>query len=118
MVKEQIHNYTGHIIRILNREDDRIIKTFSKSGRVTRVSHRTEQKGFLLGVIPLGTTYVKNFYSEPPAYQEGVYYIVSHCFKAYFPNRLDILTCQEQVKNPDGSVKGCYILSNEIVRED
>ena len=71
-----------------------------------RLSTETAPAGALPNGVPLTkTTFLKP--EELPAYQDGVFYIVSQLVKYALPERADLLVPSVIVRNRFGKIIGC-----------
>lgn len=103
-----IRNYTPHAITVVDK-DHETIATFPPSGEVARVAVTRACVDVIDG-IPV----YEVFYGAPsplPAPQEGTYYLVSLLYKTACPQRTDLLSPGELVRDRDGVVIGCHGLN-------
>lgn len=97
----KIINLTPHAVTIGDR-------TIQPSGTVARVSQRNTPVGDFDG-IPL----VVGTYGDTvglPDQQEGVFFIVSALLRVANPNRRDIGSPADLVRNAEGQIVGCLAL--------
>lgn len=101
-----IHNYTPHRVVLLD-DDNNIIKGYVSEG-IARVSTEIIPEGYLGSV-----KFVSQKFGEVqglPEEKNNVLYIVSSMVKAALPNRQDLVTPAELVRDSEGNVIGCRSL--------
>tara|TARA_R110000796_G_scaffold114197_1_gene225900 strand:+ start:758 stop:1087 length:330 start_codon:yes stop_codon:yes gene_type:complete len=104
---EKIINKVPHPIYILD-EENRVLHTFPKSNGMIRLAQKTSLIGSILG-IPISQT----IFGEPdklPKYEKNIYYIVSNLVKTALPDRTDLLSPSNIVRNEEGAIIGCLSL--------
>lgn len=98
---KSIINLTPHAVTIGGR-------TIQPSGTVARVSQKNSPAGDFDGV-PL----VVGNYGDTvglPESQDGVFYIVSALLRVANPNRKDLGSPADLVRNAEGQIVGCLVL--------
>lgn len=97
-------NLTPHDIHLLGT-DGTVLEVFQASGKVARGN---EQRSFVKQVLNCRLSKVEyGNVQDLPEYQEGVYYIVSALLRASLPDRKDLWSPDEQVRDEAGRVIGC-----------
>ncbi|MBO0526673.1 hypothetical protein [Clostridium botulinum] len=100
----RIINYTPHDINIVS-QDGELIKTYSSKG-IARVSAKSLYKDTINEVDIFKTEYGK-VEGLPSEEKEGTYYIVSMLVKQACPNRKDLLSPSQLVRDSEGKIIGC-----------
>lgn len=100
---EKIINKVPHPIYILD-EENRVIAQFPKSNGMIRLAQETTVIGEI-NKIPITQTIFGKPEKLPP-YKKGVFYIVSNLVKTALPNRVDLLTPSNVVRNEEGTIIG------------
>lgn len=100
-----IINMTPHDITIVRPDNNIVIPA---SGRLARVSSRTETVGEIDG-IPVTTT-VFGEVEGLPAPKDGVVYVVSSLVAGRVPERSDVFVPNESVRDESGRIVGCKSL--------
>ena len=113
MSTTKIINLTPHTINVLD-ENKKPVITLPTSGAVARVSTTRQVVGHIItDTTPPATVWVSRVaYGEVvglPEYNQDsdVFYVVSSLVKAALPNRGDLLTPGELVRNEAGQPVGC-----------
>lgn len=104
-----IKNLTPHDVTICDPNSNEIIKTFTPSGTIARVSQKVNDI-CTVGKIPL--TY--NTYGEVtglPESRPNTYYIVSALVANAEPSRNDLLVPNESIRDDTGRIIGCKSLA-------
>jgi hypothetical protein len=107
MPNEKIINKVPHPVYILD-EEGRVMKHFSKSNGMIRLAQETKQIG-IIGGVPITQT----LFGKPeklPDYKKNVYYIVSNLVKTALPDRTDLLTPSNVIRDEEGAIIGCRSL--------
>ena len=102
-----IINTTPHNVNICGA-NNKVINTFLKSDNPIRLNSTSNQIGDVNG-IPVNSVAFGS--ANLPAFQEGIYYIVSALVKNAFPNRPDLLVPHDVVRDEDGNIIGCRSFS-------
>jgi len=98
-----IINTTPHNVNICDT-NSKVINTFLKSDNPIRLNSVSNKIGDING-IPVNSVAFGS--ADLPAFQEGIYYIVSALVKNAFQNRSDLLVAHDVVRDSDGNVVGC-----------
>ena len=106
-MKETILNRVPHPVYILG-ENNEVIKTFHKSNGMARVAQITKSVGEIGGIPITNTVFGKA--DKLPTHKKGVYYIVSNLVKTALPERVDLLTPSNMVRDDTGMIIGCRSL--------
>lgn len=101
-VTTQVVNLTPHPINVIT---DAGVHTFSPSGTVARCSSQSVQVGNLNG-IPLFSTSFGGV-QDLPVPQDGVMFIVSALVRQAVPNRKDLASPGDLVRDDNGNPVGC-----------
>lgn len=103
-------NKTLHDVHMMDSEGN-IIKTLPKAEKPIRLEPKTEIVGDLNGFPITRTVFgaVKNM----PSTVVGTFLIVSRMILKAFPNRTDLLTPNETVRDEKGRVIGCKSFSKD-----
>ena len=101
----EIINLTPHVINALSRDGTSVVGTFPPSGQVARLAMNRHQQGLVQG-IPLYVNTVGEV-EGLPSQQEGVYLLVSALVRTAFPERKDLLSPGELVRDASGQPIGC-----------
>jgi hypothetical protein len=98
-------NLTPHDITVYDRLGERVLVKFAKTGSVARLKKRDGKINYL-GGIPLKKS---NFGGtlDLPAKEEGFLFIVSNMVRNSFPEREDLLSPTDFVRDDQGEVIGC-----------
>jgi hypothetical protein len=102
-----IINKTPHPVHIVDAAGN-IVRTFPKSDTLIRLKSAVRPLANFDGV-PVTET----IFGEPeglPAYESGIYYIVSQLVKAALPDRFDLLVPAEMLRDKEGNIIGCQSL--------
>ena len=102
-----IINTTPHNVNICDA-NSKVINTFLKSDNPIRLNSVSNQIGDING-IPVNSVAFGS--ANLPAFQEGIYYIVSALVKNAFPNRPDLLVPHDVVRDEGGNIIGCRSFS-------
>ena len=97
----KIINYTPHAIRLPD-------VTIEPSGIVARCKEVTEHNSYINGIVIVTKRYEGVF--DLPDKETGVMYIVSMLVRQAFPNRLDLLSPGDLVRDKEGNITGCLNL--------
>jgi len=100
-------NMTPHELVIYNTKKEKVL-TVPPSGEVARVG--TKRK--LYNVVN-GIEFWDMFYTDKPEFEtkEDTIYIVSGAVKALYPNRLDVVSPGELLRDEKGKPYGCVGLN-------
>ena len=106
-------NLTPHALNIELRAGDIFI--LPPSGTVARVAMETRKRGGLalpgFGVVNLTTTVPGEVTGLPPPVvrggEEGVWYIVSALVRLAVPERRDVLSPGDLIRDENGNPRGC-----------
>lgn len=101
--KIKIINLTPHTVNIVNIEGEEI-KSYKSEG-IVRVSTTSKLKSVIDDVNIYSTEYGE--VEGLPQEKEGTYYIVSMLVKQALPNRKDLLSPSQPVRDSEGKVIGC-----------
>lgn len=101
----KIENLTPHDITLFVGDKTIVIPA---SGRLARVSSRTETVGKIDG-IPITET-VFGEVEGLPAPEDGVAYVASSLVAGRVPERSDVFIPNESVRDKDGRIIGCKSL--------
>ena len=104
----EFSNLTSHAIKILNGQGNLVIEV-PPSGAVARVAATSEVVGVVNGVS-LFTTQFGEVDGLPEA-QEGVIFITSLLVRSAVPDRRDVASPGELVRDSAGQPMGCKGLS-------
>jgi hypothetical protein len=105
----KIVNLTPHPVNIYNEEESKMIASFPSSGEA-RCAKRLKRLGMLANLIPIARTEFRDVCGLPPK-TEGTYYIVSRYVFNACPDRGDLLMPDMLVRDENGLVIGCKVLS-------
>lgn len=97
-----ITNLTPHALHVHSGDTT---KTFAPSGTVARVSSTSVQVGDLDGVPLFNTTFGQ--VQDLPAQQDGVLLVVSALVRSALPDRKDLASPGDLVRDGNGNVVGC-----------
>lgn len=98
-------NLTPHPIDILDGSSGEPITSIPQSGSVARVGTERAIIGEVEGIDIYKTTFGE--VQDLPEPIEGTYYIVSALVMSALPDRADLLSPGELVRDEDGRVIGC-----------
>ena len=98
-----IKNYTPHLVRIIMRDGSE--KIFTPSGVVPRVSQTSKLVKELGGVEIYESSYGE--VQDLPEARPDVFLIVSAIVKIACPDRPDLLSPGELIRDDQGKVVGC-----------
>lgn len=104
---KKIINKVPHPIYILD-EENRVLHTFPKSNGMIRLAQVTNLIGDING-IPISET-VFGAPDKLPLFKLNTFYIVSNLVKTALPDREDLLTPSNIVRNEEGVIIGCLSL--------
>jgi hypothetical protein len=99
-----IKNLTPHEVKISNGTNDFII--IPSSGIIARAVEETEREGWL----PEGIEVVSKKYgkmNDVPDYQNGVFYIVSAMVRVAYPERDDLFSPGDLIRDEGGNIIAC-----------
>jgi len=102
-----IINTTPHNVNICDT-NNKVVQTFLKSDNPIRLNSTSNQIGDVNGIPVNSVTFGS---ADLPAFQEGIYYIVSALVKNAFLNRPDLLVPHDVVRDEDGNIIGCRSFS-------
>lgn len=105
-----LKNLTPHAVTVVD-SDGATVYTLPASGEVARVETRSRWIG---GVCPLGEDVMIPLYTQEtwgvtglPEQRDGVMLVVSGMVRAANPERMDLASPGELVRDADGRVVGC-----------
>lgn len=102
----QLVNLTPHPLTLFRLDGSTV--TVSPSGTVARVSQTSDQVGTVNGVALVRSQFGEVI--DLPAPQDGVIYIVSALVRGAVPDRGDLASPGDLVRNDQGAVVGCRSL--------
>jgi hypothetical protein len=103
LVSFMVKNLTPHQVVVIL--DDYTV-TFEPSGIVARVSQTLSRTGTAAGGIPVFSRYFGDVIGLPER-EAGVLLIVSALVKSALPDRKDLLSPAELIRDGQGNVIGC-----------
>jgi hypothetical protein len=98
----QIVNLTPHALHVVLGDTT---KTLTPSGTVARVSSTSTQVGDLDGIPLFNTTFGQ--VQDLPDQQDGVLLVVSALVRSALPDRKDLASPGDLVRDSSGNVVGC-----------
>ena len=105
---ENLINLTPHVLNIVTETG--AIVSVEPSGTIARCAVTSTP----VRILPNGVTCYKTVYGEVtglPAEQEGTIYVVSGLVRGAVPDRLDVASPGELIRNEEGQPVGCNGLS-------
>ena len=106
---ETIINKVPHPVNILD-ENNSLLRVFPKSNGMARLDQFTNKVG-VIDNITITQTVFGNATGLPDEVL-GTYYIVSNLVKTALPERRDLLTPSNIVRDEQGNIIGCQSLDN------
>ncbi len=97
-----IINLTPHEVKLVTSEG---VKKYTPSGKIARVSMTRELIRMVDGVFAYRP--IPGEVVDLPSQEEGTYYIVSALVRTALPNRKDLLSPADFVRDEDGNILGC-----------
>lgn len=106
-MKAKLINLTPHDINVVGEKGK--VTTIKASGSIARCKQKDEMFATLNGIPLVNTTFTD--IEGLPHQTLGVYYIVSALIKNAAPERTDLLSPNDMVRDDQGRVIGCRSLS-------